>query len=82
MQTGYGFVYPRGTALSPAAEAFMAEVRGVEAEIAAAEKQAGGTPPCRIAGAAQALAAPLIRDRRRNDGDAARPKPRALSLPP
>ena len=42
MQTGYGFVYPRGTALSPAAEAFMAEVRGVEAEIAAAEKQASG----------------------------------------
>ena len=43
MQSGYGFVYPRGTVLSPAAEAFMAEVRGVEAEIAAAEKRAGGT---------------------------------------
>jgi DNA-binding transcriptional LysR family regulator len=32
MSTGYGFVYLRDRMLSPAAEAFMAEVRSVEAE--------------------------------------------------
>jgi hypothetical protein len=45
MHTGYGFAYPRDTVPSPAAEAFMAEVRGVEAGIAAAEKRAGATRP-------------------------------------
>lgn len=34
MSTGYGFVYLRDRLLSPAAEAFMAEVKRVEAEVA------------------------------------------------
>jgi DNA-binding transcriptional LysR family regulator len=43
MHTGYGFAYPRDAVPSPAAEAFMAEVRGVEAGIAATEKRVGAT---------------------------------------
>ena len=35
MSTSYGFVYLRERRLSPAAEAFMAEVRSVEAELLA-----------------------------------------------
>lgn len=42
MQTGYGFVQRRGVVLSPAAEAFKAAVRKVEADIAAAGFGAGG----------------------------------------
>ena len=42
MQTGYGFVTLRGTALSPAAEAFKDEMRRVEDEIAAAERRTNG----------------------------------------
>ena len=38
MRTGYGFVTLRGTALSPAAEAFKDAVRRVENNVAAAEK--------------------------------------------
>jgi DNA-binding transcriptional LysR family regulator len=37
MHTRYGFVYLRDRMLSPAAEAFMAEVRRIEAELAAQE---------------------------------------------
>ena len=35
MSTGYGFIYLRDRMLSPAAEAFMAEVRHIETELAA-----------------------------------------------
>jgi DNA-binding transcriptional LysR family regulator len=38
-QTKYGFVYLKGRALSPAAQAFMVEVKSVEAELVAAEKR-------------------------------------------
>jgi DNA-binding transcriptional LysR family regulator len=54
MHTGYGFVYLRDRALSPAAQAFMIEVRSVEDEIVtreqglkrpvAARKQRGSNP--------------------------------------
>jgi len=39
MKTGYGFVYLRDRMLAPAAEAFMAEVRSVEAEHAAQSRE-------------------------------------------
>ena len=39
LSTGYGFVYLRDRRLSPAAEAFMAEVRGVEAALVAQSQQ-------------------------------------------
>ena len=42
MQTNYGFAYMRGRSLSPAAQAFMALVREVEAETAAAEARRAG----------------------------------------
>jgi DNA-binding transcriptional LysR family regulator len=38
MHTAYGFVYLRDRALSPAAEAFMAEVRAIEMELAGTER--------------------------------------------
>ena len=38
MHTAYGFVYLRDRALSPAAEAFMAEVRAVETELAGPQR--------------------------------------------
>jgi DNA-binding transcriptional LysR family regulator len=43
MTTGYGFVYLRDRLLSPAAEAFMAEVRHVEAEAAALSRELDGS---------------------------------------
>jgi DNA-binding transcriptional LysR family regulator len=39
MHTGYGFVYLRDRMLSPAAEAFMVEVRRIEAELAGRASQ-------------------------------------------
>lgn len=44
LRLNYGFVYLRDRMLSPAARAFMAEVRAVEAEFAASRHPAAGTP--------------------------------------
>jgi len=44
MKTGYGFVYLRDRMLAPAAEAFMAEVRSVEAEHAAQSRELSAPP--------------------------------------
>jgi DNA-binding transcriptional LysR family regulator len=47
MQTGYGLVWLRDIALSPAAEAFRQAVWGVERDIAAKELDASGAGPSR-----------------------------------
>lgn len=45
MHTAYGFVYLREAGLSPAAEALMAEVRAVEAELSESEASAADLVP-------------------------------------
>ena len=44
METGYGFVYLRDRLLSPAAEAFMAEVRRIEVERLAEARSLTASP--------------------------------------
>ena len=60
MKTGYGFVYLRDRMLSPAAEAFMAEVRSVEAEHVAQSRALSAA-----AGPRHSSQAPMASPRRR-----------------
>ena len=40
LRTNYGFVYLKDRSLSPATQAFMAEIKAVEAELVKAEQRA------------------------------------------